>query len=162
MKVFAIQKTQTNTYALKTYSNNSSNPITFSAKRLPSGDYSDWFVEMIESNIHNISKKMSEHLAKFRKEETDAFIFGRFFAGKEIDRNVLTRENDCLKVAEDLKSGHKPANIGKQYYEYDDEDLICINDIKGSYSSPQDYANRSARIEYVPDDVPDTDLSNGT
>lgn len=158
MKLFAIQKPPPNTYAPQFKQNSSVNQnpvmktnlsgdkfiskVSFGAKRLPSGEYSNWFVDLVRKNLRNASEAMRKHIADFREEETEAFVFGRFFAGKKIDRNVMTRENDYLKVAADLKDKHKPVNIGLKHYEHGGD-----YSVDGWYSSPKDWENRNYRVE---------------
>lgn len=151
MKVFPIiQKTQNNTYATKSNLNKSQNQVAFSAKRLPSGDYSDWFIDLVQ----RFPNGLQDHIARFRQTATESFLLGRLFAGDTIDKHVATRRNDYANVVNDIRSGHKPVDIGEKHYEADD--------LRAQYSSEKDYDNRSGREEYEVSSVPDSDLSNGT
>lgn len=96
----------------------SKSKVSFSAKRLPSGDYSDWFFDLVKKTL-SLSKT---ELNKFVKEKLGFDLY------KYSDVTEY-KKNNFLAVRKDLKNSEKVEDLGLQDY---DEPV-------GRYLEPLDY-----------------------
>lgn len=93
----------------------SKSQVAFSAKRLPSGDYSDWFFDLVKKNL-SLSE---EAFRKFAIENSDMASNNR----------SSQRKYDFLNLRSDLKNLKKVEDIHSQKYDAP----------TGEYSSKDDY-----------------------
>jgi len=109
MNINSINSIRISSNKLNSNSSKYSANTSFTAKKFPSGIYSDWFVSALEKRINLSTKEFDEwtasHLSNFRKyrEEKQGLLacFSKIFSSVEGD--VKVRKQDIIDLKTDLK-----------------------------------------------------------
>lgn len=155
MKIWGIPKTQINTY-LPGYqqsgsSNNSldqrkmSHHIFFTAKKYPSGIYSNWFVDLVKEKIVLKGTKFLDCLEQYLSDyKADLFDEDLGHALFHFGGDIKVRKKDFLTLARDLEDGKGCIDLGIR--SLDDHrtngKFVSYSFLRG-FSSPTDYRRRT-------------------